>query len=72
MKIWRSSVPNRETGRCRDPAGRPERRRKSNARGGEGARLKLEKGVLGPNERNLDWPVQTVQSHWRFLSQKGS
>ena len=37
-----------------------------------GARLKLEKGVLGPNERNLDWPVQTVQSHWRFLSQKGS
>lgn len=38
-------------------------------RGGEGARLKLENGVLGPNEKNLDWPVQTVQSHWRFLSQ---
>lgn len=31
-------------------------------RGGEGARLQLEKGVLGPNEKNLDWPVQTVQS----------
>ena len=52
LKIWRSSVPQRENSRCKDPVGRNELGRKASeevekqCEGGEGSRLRLEKGVL--------------------------